>query len=30
MTVDGARVVCGSVTTKDARLHLLDALPAEG
>ncbi|ATL29166.1 fasciclin domain-containing protein [Streptomyces formicae] len=27
-TVGGARVVCGSVTTKDARLHLLDALPA--
>ncbi|MFE0172405.1 fasciclin domain-containing protein [Streptomyces sp. NPDC059002] len=30
VAVDGAEVVCGSVTTKDARLHLLDALPAEG
>ncbi|MFI6644264.1 fasciclin domain-containing protein [Streptomyces sp. NPDC050504] len=26
-TVDGADVVCGSVTTSDARLHLLSALP---
>ncbi|MER5889805.1 fasciclin domain-containing protein [Streptomyces sp. NPDC001941] len=30
VTVDGAQVVCGSVTTADARLHLLDALPDLG
>ncbi|MEU7578525.1 fasciclin domain-containing protein [Streptomyces sp. NPDC041068] len=30
VTVDGAEVVCGSVTTSDARLHLLGALPGVG